>query len=315
MFAAMTLLSQANLLAAGETSYIRYKACSGQKYVYLSDLAKYYGMVLTKGREGCEIRSRLASFSFTYEKRAGLYNGVKIHYLFAPVFAAPEPLVSEKDYKLILDPLIRGARTFQKKPAKTVLIDPGHGGKDSGAQTRYREKDLNMAISRKLRTELQKKGFTVYMTRDSDVFIELENRPAKALSYKADIFISIHCNSAQDRYVRGIETYYLTPEGSPSTSDKKSKNTVEKGNSFNKQNLCLAYLIQRCALGNTGADDRGVRHARFAALRGAPCPAVLVECGFMTNGREEKNLAWSKYQEGIAEGIAEAIVHYNSMMK
>jgi N-acetylmuramoyl-L-alanine amidase len=291
--------------------YIRYKTCYGEKYVYLSDLASFYGMTLTKRHDGCEIRNKNSAFSFTFEKRTGLYNGVKIHYLYASCIVGSEPLISEKDYKFIIDPLVRGPKQPRGKVIKTIVIDPGHGGKDDGAEAEgNKEKNLVFIIAKKLRDKLRAKGFNVYLTREKDVFIDLDNRPAKAKTYKADIFISIHCNAAADKQVKGLETFCLTPEGAPSTSDKNSKSSAFQGNKFNKENICLAYLVQRCVLGNTGAADRGIKHARFAVIKGAPCPAVLIETGFLTNAREGKNLAWSKYQDGIADGIAEGISYY-----
>jgi N-acetylmuramoyl-L-alanine amidase len=272
-------------------------------------------MTLSKSEKTCEIRNKYSSFKFEYEKRHGYFNGVKIHYLFVPVFAPPEPLISEKDYKFVLEPLLRASVVLPRKNVRNIVIDPGHGGKDNGAQTKYREKDLVLSIAFKLRDELRKKGYNVYMTRESDYFIELDDRTKKAAQYKADLFISIHCNSAPSKYVRGIESYCLAPEGTPSTSDKTASFTVQRANAFNNQNMCLAYLVQRCLLGNTGTEDRGVRHARFSVLRTAPCPAVLVECGFLTNDWEMKNLAWSKYQDGLAEGIAEAISYYSKTVK
>ncbi|HPN84784.1 MAG TPA: N-acetylmuramoyl-L-alanine amidase [Victivallales bacterium] len=272
-------------------------------------------MTLVKKNNGCEIGNKWYSFKFEYEKRAGYFNGVKIHYLFAATFAPPEPLISEKDYDNVITPLIKGNSILPRKNIRNIVLDPGHGGKDHGAQTKYLEKDINLAIAKALRDELRRRGYNVFMTRDSDYLLDLEKRPEKAAFYKADLFISIHCNSASSRYIRGVETYLLTPEGSPSTSDKKKSASFQRGNAYNKQNVLLAYLIQRCILGNTGTDDRGVRHARFAVLKTAPCPAVLVECGFLTNEWEMKNLAWSNYQKGIAEGIAEGIAYYSRSLK
>ncbi len=312
-FTALSLVAAVSF-AQGK-GYIRYKTVSGQKYVYLSDLSAYYGMSLSKKNTGCGIGSKFSSFSFEYEKRHGSFNGVKMHYLFAPVFAAPEPLVSELDYRKIIDPLLRASVSLPRKNIRNIVIDPGHGGKDNGAQTKYREKDINMAISFSLRDQLRRRGFNVFMTREKDVFLDLDRRTAMAASLKADLFISIHCNATSSRYVRGIETYCLTPSGAPSTIEKKASSGWQKGNSFDSQNIVLAYLVQRCLVGNTGTEDRGVRHARFAVLKSAPCPAVLVECGFLTNEWEMKNLAWSKYQQGIAEGIAEAVAHYSKPVK
>lgn len=295
--------------------YIRYKNLNGIRYLYLSDLAKCYGMSLKQTNDGCEIRNQSARFYFYYEKRSGSLNGIAINYLYSPVYLSGIPLVSEADYKKLILPLLYPNFVIPKKTVKRVVIDPGHGGKDNGAQTLYREKDLNLAIALKLRDELKKRGFVVFMTREKDTFLELEQRTAIAEKVKADIFISIHCNSASNRYIRGIETFCLTPEGAPSSSEKKASGSKQRGNAFDNQNVYLAYLIQHFLIGNTASQDRGVKHARFAVLRTSSCPAVLVECGFLTNQPEMKNLAWGKYQQALAEAIAAAIVYYSKTVK
>ncbi len=296
--------------------YIRYSSYQGMRYVYLRDVGAYYGMKLQLGDKSCSIRSQAGNASFTYNRREGSINGIKVSFMFSTVLSGSEPLISEYDFLLLVDPILRASA--QKHKIGVIIIDPGHGGKDNGAQGRfYREKDITLLIARRVKDILRAKGYMALLTRDKDVFLDLDTRPAKASAYKADLFVSVHCNSAGNGVspVNGVETFCLTPEGAPSSSEAKARsNRKERGNAFNKNNILLAYCVQRGILRNTGANDRGIKEARFAVLKDAPCPAVLVEAGFLSNLTEERNLATSAYQDKIAFGIAEGIIAYHRAM-
>lgn len=296
--------------------YIRYSSVHGMRYVYLRDVARYYGMNIGVGDKICDMRNSSANATFVYNKREGKINGITVNYMFPPYVTGMEPMISEVDFNLLLEPVIRSSAPRYR--VGIIVVDPGHGGKDNGAQGRiYTEKDLNLLIARRLKDILRAKGYIVTLTRDKDVFIELEDRPGKAAAMKADLFVSIHCNSAGRGVsaINGIESYCLTPEGAPSTADAKAKNgNRERGNLNNKNNYLLAYNVQRSILRNTGATDRGVKHARFAVLKDAPCPAMLVEAGFMSNLNEERNLGTGAYQDKLAFGIADGIIAYHRAM-
>lgn len=312
----LTLLTLVLLTAfSANAQYIRYTQAYGKKYVYLKDVAKYYGMTLIKGQKGCELRSRFSRIIFTYDKREANLNGVKINFLFAPFNNKGEPMLSEPDFLSLLDPMIRNG-ALKKGKVKTVLIDPGHGAKDTGAiGKRYREKNVVLEISRKLRDLLQAKGYQVVMTRTGDSFPSLQQRADICAKQQPDIFISIHCNSAGAISARGIETYCMTPVGSPSTSDKKPSFKKETGNGFDINNARLALEAQKALLKNTGAEDRGVKHARFFVLKNATCPGILVETGFLSNPYEEKLLGATSYQYKIAKGLADAVTAYTNAVK
>ncbi len=296
--------------------YIRYANVHGMRYVYLKDVSKYYGMNLQVGDKVCDMRNRSANATFVFNKREGKINGITVNYMFPPYVSGVEPMISEFDFNLLLDPVMRSAAPRYK--VGIIVIDPGHGGKDNGAQGRiYNEKDLNLQIARRLKDVLRAKGYIALLTRDKDFFIELGDRCDKASAMKSDLLVSIHSNSAGRGVsaINGIETYCLTPEGAPSTADVKAKNVNrERGNAHNKNNYLLAYNVQRSILRNTGATDRGVKHARFAVLRDAPCPAILVETGFMSNLYEERNLGTGAYQDRLAFGIADGIIAYHRAM-
>ena len=294
--------------------YIRSAQAYGRQYLYIQDIASYYGLTLVSNSENCEMRNKWNKIGFTFDKREGMINGYKINYLFPPVRENSIPLVSSSDFQFILEPIMR-TYSIPKQTLRTIVIDPGHGGKDQGAAgKKYKEKDITLQIAKKLKNILVSKGFKVYLTRESDSDLDLDMRPEKCRSVGADIFISIHCNAVGKRDISGIETFAMTPEGAPSTSDTKPKIVKEKGNASNKNNYLLAYNVHSKLINSTGTVDRGVKHARFVVLRNAPCTALLVETGFISNSYEESKLGSLDYQEKVANAIANGLTRYGSLL-
>ena len=170
-----------------------------------------------------------------------------------------------------------------------VMIDPGHGGKDPGAigLNGLQEKDVILPISQQVATILQQQGIEVILTRSSDYFVDLAQRVQMAKQARADLFVSIHANSIQNRPdVNGLETYYYS-------SGQR-----------------LAQTIHNNILHSIDIRDRGVRTARFYVLRNNPMPAVLVEVGFVTGAIDKPRLATPEYQNQMARAIADGILQY-----
>ena len=173
------------------------------------------------------------------------------------------------------------------KTFKTVVVDAGHGGKDSGAYRRSGppEKIATLDVAKRLEQKLRESQLKTVMTRSSDDFISLDERVEIENSKKNSIFVSIHFNDSRRRGVHGFETYY------------HSANASE-----------LAERIQSKLMTIPHSMNRGVHFANFRVLRLATYPAVLVECGFLSNRREGKIARDSEYRELLADKIAEAIV-------
>ncbi len=249
-----------------------------------------------------------------YSKEFILVDGVKVM-LEDPVGSQRGHLtLSKLDYEKVFVPLFWDA---PKANVRRIVIDPGHGGKDTGKVNgpyKYNEKAATLDTAARLKILLEKQGFEVVFTRTKDVFVDLDDRPAVATNVKADLFISLHYNAgpAGDTSSDGIETYCLTPAGQKSTNAGKAKSTTgaEPGNRFDGANMSLAWGIQRRLLAGTGADDRGVRRARFAVLRTLSCPGVLIEGGFMSSRKEGAQIADAAYRQKIAEAVAAGIVDY-----
>src|SRR6266403_716297 len=173
------------------------------------------------------------------------------------------------------------------KTFATVVVDAGHGGKDNGAYRRYggAEKIATLDVAQRLDRKLRESQLKTVMTRSSDVFIPLDERVSIENSQKNAIFVSIHFNDSRRRGIHGFETYY------------HSSNSRE-----------LADRIQRKLLTIPHSANRGVHFASFRVLRLANYPAVLVECGFLSNRREGGEARDAEYRETLADRIAEAVV-------
>ena len=173
------------------------------------------------------------------------------------------------------------------KTFTTVVVDAGHGGKDSGAYRRSGppEKMVTLDVAQRLERRLRESQIKTVMTRDSDVFIPLNDRVATENAQKSAIFVSIHFNDSRKRKTHGFETYY------------------HSGASFD-----LANRIQQKLITIPNSANGGIHTANFRVLRLASCPAVLVECGYLSNRSEGNQARDSEYRELLADRIAEAIV-------
>ena len=215
---------------------------------------------------------------------------------------------------------------------RTIVIDPGHGGKDPGAVSKsgVKEKTIALDVAKRLKKLLESKGsYRVYLTRETDVYIPLEKRTAFANEKEADIFISLHANAHKSRRARGVETYYLSL-----ASDEEARATAALENASAEKGIKdlnnilrhilrgakveesreLARTVQSRLCHHTGSNDRGIRRAPFIVLIGAESPSILVEMGFMSNILDERLLCNSNYKEKIARALMEAVEEYVRMI-
>jgi N-acetylmuramoyl-L-alanine amidase len=171
--------------------------------------------------------------------------------------------------------------------SQTVVIDAGHGGFDRGGipGQRVAEKGMNLDVAQRLASRLRSAGYRVVMTRNSDVFVTLGDRVRIANSYPNAIFVCIHFNSATRAGANGIETYY-----------------------YSNQSAQLAANIHRQVVSGTTTDNRGIRRRGYFVLRRTSIPAVLVECGFLTNPYETRLALTSNYRQTLADRIADGVM-------
>lgn len=176
----------------------------------------------------------------------------------------------------------------------TVVIDAGHGGHDGGGipGQRVSEKVLALDVARRLEKILRSAGYRTVMTRRNDVFISLADRVRIANSQRNSIFVSIHFNSASNRDAAGIETYY-----------------------YNTSGARIAQNIQTNLIRACRAENRGVKHRGFYVIRHTRTPAVLVECGFLTNASEARRCLNASYRQTLATQIARGILASRSSIR
>ncbi len=239
-----------------------------------------------------------------------LLNGVR-HWLNSPVIAARgRSWVSADDVEQTIRPVLQP----HSATVRVIVLDPGHGGSDSGTRGAHtQEKEMTLALAKQLEPVLTADGFYVHLTHTTDRTVSLEERVEFCRSVSADLFVSLHFNAGGT--AQGIETYCLTPAGVASTArvqSNVSKAEHYAGNQFNNANVWLAHCVQGAIVRDTGAADRGVRRARFQVLRDAPCPAILVEGGFLSNAAEEQQILRAEYREELARAVAEGILSYQS---
>jgi len=250
-----------------------------------------------------------------------------------------------RPFRVIVD--VKGGPDLSKAPDSgmvsqyryKIVLDPGHGGRDPGAQgiDGLKEKEVALAITRKLATKLRKRlPVKVILTRAGDVFVPLEKRTAIANAAGADLFVSIHANASSNLDLQGVETYYLNNTNDRATTRLAvmenglgfiSGVTEEDGGGLSyilsdliqrgkeEESIALARHIQRSVVGrlqakSIGVRSLGVKKGPFYVLVGAYMPCVLVEIAFLTHKLEGKRLATPAYQEEIAEGLFLGIARF-----
>jgi len=224
--------------------------------------------------------------------------------------------------------------TFGYKKVREILIDAGHGGKDPGALSKrgVKEKNVVLDIAIRVKNTLQQHGFKVKMTRQSDVFLTLQERTKLASYGKTDLFVSIHANANPSRAVQGLEVYFapdLSEEDKREDPRQENLKLMIKGLDMKKTDSTLEKILadmlytqkqnQSSALARqllmgvssyAKVKNRGVKEARFFVLRNTLIPAVLIETGYLTNTKEERLLTTKAYRQKLAHGIAHSILNY-----
>ncbi|HRT58126.1 MAG TPA: N-acetylmuramoyl-L-alanine amidase [Candidatus Paceibacterota bacterium] len=244
------------------------------------------------------------------------WEGLEVRLGYAPQLIDQQPWMHALDLKKTVQPLLGGLPEPDASARRTIVIDPGHGGVDAGtrdATGRLREKDCALDWALRLRELLAAHGWRVYLTRSNDVEVSIAGRVALAERLNADLFVSLHFNSAAPNETEsGLETYCLTPAGLPSNLTRgysDDAGQVFPNNAYDEENLRLAARVHRELLRVNGSADRGLRRARFlGVLRGQQRPAILVEGGYLSNPREARQIAMPGHRQKLAEAVARALL-------
>ena len=296
---------------------------NGQNYVALADWAHangFYGFTRDRGQE-IVLTNRNSRLVFDVNSALAQINGVNVRLSFPIANAKNVPAISSMDIETALRPLIYAPKPVAKR-ITTICLDPGHGGRDTGNHVGggffgHNEKNYTLALAQELGSQLKQLGFNVVLTRHQDTYVELPMRPEIANRYAADLFVSLHFNATQTGKdeVSGPETYCITPVGAASSNaqGEGADHGATANNRVEQRSLLLAAQIQKSLVRNLEVTDRGVRRARFAVLRDATMPAILIEGGYMTHPSEGKKIFDSGYRRQMAAAIVKGILSYQKL--
>lgn len=286
---------------------------------YGARIVLYRSQKLRQGKKTVEVEMKFRAGSHSCEM-----NGVLFKLSHPVIKCNGRYLVSRTDLVKLIDPVLRPTHIRNAKPFRTVVIDAGHGGHDSGSIGFYKvnEKYYTLKVARMVRDQLQKLGYRVVMTRDSDVFVSLGNRVRIANKYPNAIFISIHFNSGGNGRANGIETFTISPVGVPHMGRgvRQGDFRMVPGNITDSASIALAtaahsrtllYLNDPKYGNNFKIEDRGIKRARFNVLTGIRIPAILLEGGFLSNRSEARKVHSTAYQKTLAAAVVRAVVVYN----
>jgi len=289
----------------------------GRRYVPIEDVARFYrlnepsveGGNFTLTGQGRTIRGRAAG-------RDVSINNVKYVLCFPIVSKAGRLYISAMDVTKIIEPVMRPGKIKNATAVRTVILDAGHGGHDSGAKGPLGvEKEAALDVVRRARDLLQKNGYNVRLTRMTDVFIPLEKRAAFANKYPNAIFVSVHFNKSNTIGGTGIETYALAPRGVPSMDEENLSYSDFKqypGHARDPENIALATAMHSSMLRHLRLYDRGIKRARFVVIRDIAVPGVLLEGGFMNHPTDARQIAQPAFRDAFARAILEGVNRYQS---
>ena len=285
------------------------------RYVNLQDVAAHYGLKLRILKEGPLLFAQNKRIVFLNGKRSGTVNNIAVTFYQPPLYKNGNHYISELDHVKLLYPILAPKLPYRR--VLKIMIDPGHGGKDRGAAGPVlHEKVITLQIAKKLEKALRSYGFEVIMTRTQDKDLPLEARADLCEKYKPDLFISIHCNSVENKSVTGIETWYISAQGGASAHGNSIKKAKDKGNEFDPYNVRISYEIQKGMMKQfPSSSDRGIKPSRFFVLRHASCPSLLMEVGFISNNKEGKSLATGATQDKIVKAIIDGMIGYTTALR
>jgi len=292
-----------------------------REYAALDDIAATFGMERAKPRKDKReigFVGKAHQLVIKTGTREAIVDGVR-HWLSFPVETqGKRPFVSMIDVNSTIGPAMSPASIKAVKPVKTIVFDPGHGGHDRGARSSYGvEKDYTLDVVKRTRRILESRKIKVVQSRLSDFFASLNERPAMVANYDDPVFVSIHFNAASWRpSANGTEIYVLPPFGCPVAGKDpvaRLDNRESDGDAVLPASFVFANTMHHTILGKTGSFDRGVKRARFAVLRHCSVPAILIECGFLTNAAEAKSIHNPTWRETYAEAIADGIEAYMAL--
>ncbi len=297
-------------LAAGPLQAWTVHSIQGRDYVSFSDVQTFYdftyGTITGDSVKLVKPNQILTAKMGTRE----LFLNNLCFYLNLPLVREDGlPMLSRLDLAKIIDPVLRPGR-IRGGPVRAIVLDPGHGGNDQGTWSPLgTEKFFTLETINRVKSLLEARGFPVFLTRDADAYLSLEDRVQIANHHPNALFVSLHFNAGAD--TRGIETYALTPLGVPSSDNLISlvDFQVVPGNDLDSENIALATAIHGCIMQRIHLRDRGIRRARFHVLKGLNIPGILIEGGYL-GGEDAAAISRADYRQALAESVALGVARY-----
>jgi N-acetylmuramoyl-L-alanine amidase len=288
-----------------------------RRYVSLQDVATFYKMnpPVTDGK-----KFRLTAPGRSIEGQANgrdvLINGVKYVLCFSIVSEGGRHLISAMDVVKIIEPILRPQKIKNASAVRTVILDAGHGGHDSGARGPLgTEKDAALDVVLRTRKLLLENGYRVQCTRLTDSFIPLEKRAEFANKHTNAIFVAVHFNKSNTGGGTGLETYCLAPRGVPSMDEENlrySDFVQYPGHAHDPENVALATCVHASLVRTLGLTDRGIKRARFVVIKNLKIPGILVEGGFMSGAPDYQLIATPAYRQRMAQSIVDGVNRYKN---
>ena len=296
---------------------------NGQTYTSLAGWARDNGLrIVSQTRDKIVLADQTSRLVFNTDSAEAEINGVNVRLSFPVANDHGNVFIAVLDLDPAVSPLLFPSRYTNHDKIMTICLDPGHGGKDTGNRVRrfywHNEKTYTLLLALELRDQLKHAGFNVILTRTRDAYVDLPIRPAIANKAGADLFISLHFNATGtgQNTVKGVETYCITPVGAASSNaqGEGSNHPSVTANRWEHRSLLFAYQMQKSLAQNLHAEDRGLRRARFAVLRDAQMPAILIEGGYMTHPTEGKEIFDDAYRKQMAAAMVKGILNYQKLM-
>jgi len=291
----------------------------GRDYVPITDLARFYNFTQADySADRVSLSGPTLRLQGSASSKELYLNGLKFILNFPMTREGDKVLISRMDLSKLVDPVLRPAK-IETEPVTTVVLDAGHGGVDQGARSLLgNEKDFALDVVLRARALLTSAGFNVKLTRAADIYVPLELRAIFASHQTNAVFVSVHFNWGLFSESGGIETYCLAPRGVPSTNTSTRAPVLEladfrpaMGNACDAENIALATAMHGSLITKLGAQDRGIKRARFLVLRDITIPGVLIEGGFLTNPQDCVRVANPAYRQLMAQAIYQGILTYN----
>ncbi len=286
--------------------------------VYLRDWAERKGFQVSIDQKEMSVglTNRWANLALSNDSRRAFINGVSVWLSYPVRVHQGRLLIDEKDLSNLIEPILFPKRSPRDRRVTVVALDAGHGGKDPGNMHGSRqEKHYTLLLAKEVRELLEDAGLKTFMVRKADVYVERSDRAEFSEKAKADLFVSLHYNTAADPNARGVETYCVTPFGAEATNGGGVSLRSFPGNRYDSQSALLAYEVQRSMVRSLDLPDRGVRRAGFEVLRRAPMPSILIEGGFMSNPQDARKVYDEDHRKEMARAIVDGILAYKRTME